>query len=161
MEELGDHIQAIFCKCGKMFAASREPYCYKDADWLSNLSQYIANGCTIKMLNINDNLKIDNCICETKIQLKTYDIDVCLTDTYSIEEFSDKELISEVISRAKNYYFSGHEVDKLLNLFNAVREEDIKPFVIEPNTIIDEMKLEHIVKIFHKYDLAYIENKLP
>lgn len=44
-------IQIINCKCGKTFAASKEPECYIDKEWQKQLSKYVKNGCTVKMVH--------------------------------------------------------------------------------------------------------------
>lgn len=32
-----DMAQVIYCRCGKLFAASVVPHCYEDADWMKEL----------------------------------------------------------------------------------------------------------------------------
>jgi hypothetical protein len=55
-------IQTIKCPCGKIFAASREPYCYTDSEWQRNMRRYVANGCSVSVVNSGE-WKFEKCEC--------------------------------------------------------------------------------------------------
>ncbi len=56
-------IQTIECKCGKTFAASSVPYCYKSEDWQESLREYVKQGCTVSLKEDND-VKFEQCTCD-------------------------------------------------------------------------------------------------
>lgn len=55
--------QVIKCKCGKIFAACREPECYEDAQWMRDLRKYVKNGNTVELLDL-DKFTFESCACK-------------------------------------------------------------------------------------------------
>ena len=56
-------VQIIRCKCGNVFAASREPECYSSADWQKNMRDYIKQGCTVEMVE-ESTWQFQKCVCD-------------------------------------------------------------------------------------------------
>ncbi len=57
-------IQIIRCKCGKSFAACREPECYTEKEWMKDLRKYVQEGCTVEMIDSGEgNLQLERCEC--------------------------------------------------------------------------------------------------
>jgi hypothetical protein len=57
-------IQIIRCKCGKPFAACREPECYTEKEWMKDLRKYVQEGCTVEMIDSGvGNLSLEKCVC--------------------------------------------------------------------------------------------------
>jgi len=56
-------VQIVKCQCGITFAASAEPYCYEDKEWLFNLKKYYSIGCKIEMAE-NGSWSFGNCECD-------------------------------------------------------------------------------------------------
>lgn len=152
MSSENKRIQVISCKCGKTFAASIEPECYKDKEWMDNLREYVTNGCSVDLIKSGEgNLKLEECICTDKISIYHEEEKITLDDC------SNAELISEVKSRNRHGALYQSDINSILTHFDAVPSDEIEPYVIETHSIIDEMKLEHIANIFHKYSLEYFE----
>lgn len=90
-----------------------------------------------------------------------------------LSEFDTDDLISELSYRISKYSFSSRKgfskekqdelKKKILNDFCDIPEliglEIIEGF--EVKTLDDKMKIEHIINIFNKYSLSYIESVLP
>ena len=59
--------QLIRCKCNAIIAASHEPNCYTDVEWIMNLRQDVLNnGCTVEYTDDTKSFKFESCICENK-----------------------------------------------------------------------------------------------
>ncbi len=61
--------QVIKCKCGKVFAACREPECYTEKDWMKDMRKYVIDGCTVDMVNTNE-FQFENCVCDKSASVK-------------------------------------------------------------------------------------------
>jgi hypothetical protein len=69
MEQESKKAQAIRCKCGSIFAAAVEPYCYSDSDWQKHMRKYVKDGCSVELINAND-FKFEKCKCKELKQQK-------------------------------------------------------------------------------------------
>lgn len=58
-------IQIIKYKCcGKIFAASREPECYTEKEWLKDLKKYVERGDKVEMIHSGQGLQFNRCQCQ-------------------------------------------------------------------------------------------------
>jgi len=55
-------VQVTKCKCGKIFAACREPECYTDADYQRQVRKDIKSGCTVEMVE-SGTWSFEKCTC--------------------------------------------------------------------------------------------------
>lgn len=150
--------QLIRCKCNAIIAASHEPNCYTDIDWIMNLRQDVLNnGCTVEYVDDANSFKFESCICENKRWRYSTMDDVYIGDN----NIPDNVLISEITYRYQRNLLSGYDVTEILRVFDAIRNDDVPDTQIDVLTIIDELKLEHLKNIFNKYSLEEIESKLP
>ena len=59
-------IQVIkYACCGRIFAASAEPYCYTDKDWQKDVRKYAKQGYKIEMVERAD-IDFRSCECNKK-----------------------------------------------------------------------------------------------
>ena len=56
-------IQVTKCKCGKIFAACAEPYCYTDAEYQRDTRKYLKQGCTVELVE-SKTWNFEKCICD-------------------------------------------------------------------------------------------------
>jgi hypothetical protein len=55
--------QVLKCKCGKIYAACREPECYEEVSWQRDMRKDIAKrGSTVELLE-NGQWQFENCVC--------------------------------------------------------------------------------------------------
>jgi hypothetical protein len=62
--------QLLICKCGSVFAAAIEPYCYTEKDWLKDLAKEVKKGATVKMVEKDSGWKFEKCKCNEDKNLK-------------------------------------------------------------------------------------------
>jgi len=66
------------------------------------------------------------------------------------------EFVSNKLERLRKYNRMG-EYENIVNLLGL----NLESYLIKIETLDDEIKYEHLSKIFHKYSTTYIEEKLP
>lgn len=149
--------QLIRCKCNAIIAASHEPNCYTDIDWIMNLRQDVLNnGCTVEYVDDANSFKFESCTCENK-KYRYYKEDIYIGDN----DIPDEVLISEIRYRHRRNNLNGYEINELLDILDATHNNDIPDTQFETKTLFDEYKLEHLKQVFDKYSLEEIESKLP
>ena len=72
-----------------------------------------------------------------------------------LDEFSNDEIVSEVIYRINRNYLKIKQKREIIDALKVSSTD------FDISTLADEMKLDYIKKIFHKYSLEEFERGLP
>ena len=72
-----------------------------------------------------------------------------------LDEFSNDEIVSEVIYRINGNYLKIKQKREIIDALKVSSTD------FDISTLADEMKLDYIKKIFHKYSLEEFERGLP